>query len=411
MELIRTGYKRTEVGVIPEDWELLELREIVNFKTGPFGSMLHKADYVDDGVPVINPMQIIDGRIIPTKGMMIPEDVAKRLRDFRISSGQVIIGRRGELGRSAYIKDEQEGWLCGTGSMVLSPKKTVSIEFVQRQIMSPKVIRALTSGSVGTTMQSLNQASLGAIPIPLPPTKVEQNAIATALGDADALITGLETLIAKKRALKEGTMQERLKPNDTWAETTLGELGPFLKGKGVNRSQAKSGDLPCIRYGEIYTQHDDFVREFHSWISREVADTALLLKKGDILFAGSGETKAEIGKAVAFLYEEEAYAGGDIVVLRPHDVDSLFLGYYLNTPGINSQKASRGQGDAVVHIHASALASITLLLPSPKEQSAIAAILSDMDSEIATLETKLQKARAIKAGMMAELLTGNIRLI
>ena len=153
------------------------------------------------------------------------------------------------------------------------------------------------------------------------------------------------------------------------------------------------------------------MRSFNSWISREVAETATPLRRGDIVFAGSGETKEEIGKCVALVDDVEAYAGGDIVILRPNGANSLFLGYLLNTPTVASQKASRGQGDAVVHISASALASINLSLPSQAEQTAIAAVLSDMDAELAALEARRDKTRALKQGMMQELLTGRTRLV
>jgi type I restriction enzyme S subunit len=99
------------------------------------------------------------------------------------------------------------------------------------------------------------------------------------------------------------------------------------------------------------------------------------------------------------------------VILRAPDHDPLFLGYYLNTEPIRRQKASKGQGDAVVHISASAMSSIRGVFPKLHEQAAIAAVLSDMDAEIAELEAKLAKARSIKQGMMQELLTGRIRLI
>ena len=107
----------------------------------------------------------------------------------------------------------------------------------------------------------------------------------------------------------------------------------------------------------------------------------------------------------------EAYAGGDIVILRPEHGDSLFLGYYLNTEPINRQKASKGQGDAVVHISSSALADVYVAVPTVPEQTAIAAILSDMDAEIAALEQRRDKTRAIKQGMMQQLLAGRVRLL
>jgi type I restriction enzyme S subunit len=196
-----------------------------------------------------------------------------------------------------------------------------------------------------------------------------------------------------------------------WEVKRLGDLGAFLKGSGVRKEEARSGELPCIRYGEIYTHHDDYIRSFNSWISRDVAATATLLRRGDILFAGSGETKEDIGKCVAFVDDGETYAGGDIVILRPTGVDSFFLGYLLNMPSVASQKASRGQGDAVVHISASALTSINLSLPDPAEQTDIAAVLGEMDSELAVLEQRLAKTRALKQGMSQELLTGKTRLV
>lgn len=270
----------------------------------------------------------------------------------------------------------------------------------------------------GSALQEIPIAALRSFKIALPPTKAEQEAIAEVLSDTDGLIESLEQLVAKKRHLKQGAMQELLTgkkrlPGFTgeWEVKRLGELGNFLKGSGVRKDESLSGDLPCIRYGEIYTKHCDYIKIFYSWISPEVAATAKRLKQGDILFAGSGETKEEIGKCVAFVDDLEAYAGGDIVILRSENSCPTFLGYYLNTAPINQQKASRGQGDAVVHIGSTALSSIEIQIPKFDEQTAIAAILSDMDSEIAILETKLAKTRQLKQGMMHNLLTGRIRLI
>ena len=107
----------------------------------------------------------------------------------------------------------------------------------------------------------------------------------------------------------------------------------------------------------------------------------------------------------------EAYAGGDIVIFRPNNANSLFLGCYLNTESVNRQKASRGQGDAVVHIGSNALADIDLIIPPVEEQAVIAAVLFDMDAEIDVLETKLAKVQKIKVCMMYNLLTGKIRLV
>lgn len=199
-------------------------------------------------------------------------------------------------------------------------------------------------------------------------------------------------------------------PED-WNVVPLGSLGNFSKGQGIRKDEASSGDIPCIRYGELYTHHNDIVRVFNSRISAAVARSSKRLKQGDLLFAGSGETKEEIGKCVAFVGDGEAYAGGDIVILSPNKGVPTFFGYLFNAPVIARQKASKGQGDAVVHISANALSSINVPLPPTKaEQEAIAEALSDADTLIESLSLLLAKKRHLKQGAMQELLTGKKRL-
>ncbi|MGI6354638.1 MAG: hypothetical protein GX937_04645 [Lentisphaerae bacterium] len=196
-----------------------------------------------------------------------------------------------------------------------------------------------------------------------------------------------------------------------WDVKTLNELGTFMKGKGIKRDDVTDDGFACIRYGEIYTRYNDYVYSFASRIPESVAQTAQPLKAGDLLFAGSGETAEEIGKCVAYLGEEEAYAGGDIVILRPVGQNSLYLGHLLNHAVVAEQKARYGQGDAVVHISARNLAIIRLPLPpTTYEQGAIAEVLSDMDGLIAALEKLIAKKQAIKQATMQQLLTGKTRL-
>jgi len=196
-----------------------------------------------------------------------------------------------------------------------------------------------------------------------------------------------------------------------WEVKQLSTIGKFTKGQGIRKEEATIGEIPCIRYGELYTSHNDYIKEYFSFISKETAKTARRLKPGDILFAGSGETKEEIGKCAAFIDNIEAYAGGDIVILSPVDVSPVFLGYLLNAQKIQKQKASKGQGDAIVHISANQLGSIQIPLPPTKsEQTAIATALSDTDALIENLEKLIAKKRNIKQGVMQELLTGRKRL-
>ena len=192
-------------------------------------------------------------------------------------------------------------------------------------------------------------------------------------------------------------------PND-WEIKQLGVIGNFSKGKGVKKDESRTGKLPCVRYGEIYTLHHYYIKEFNSYISEEVAQSSQKIINGDILFAGSGETKEEIGKCVSYINEKEAYAGGDIVIFRPNRTNSLFLSYLLNTPLLQKQKSSMGQGDAVVHIHATHLEKLVVPLPPLPEQQAIAEVLSDTDNLIQSLEKQIAKKKLIKKGVMQELL-------
>ena len=209
----------------------------------------------------------------------------------------------------------------------------------------------------------------------------------------------MERVVEKYKQTEVGLI-----PSD-WVVKTLDELGKFSKGSGVRKDEALSGDIPCVRYGELYTRHSDYIKQFYSFISKNISEKAKKLKLGDILFAGSGETKAEIGKSVAFINEFEAYAGGDIVILSPNNVVPLYLGYLLNAPLIQKQKASKGQGDAVVHISSNQLSSVKIPLPPTlNEQTAIATALSDADTLLSSLENLIEKKRNIKQGAMQKLL-------
>lgn len=197
-----------------------------------------------------------------------------------------------------------------------------------------------------------------------------------------------------------------------WNEYQLNQLGTFLKGAGISRMESNTGRIPAVRYGELYTKHKNYVVNYVSHISKEVASKAKQIYAGDILFAGSGETKEDIGKCAAIIDKQTAYAGGDILIFRPtEELNPVFMGTLLNTADICKQRAEKGQGDAVVHIHADDLGGITVIIPEIEEQNAVAEILLKMDQENDTLEQKLSKYRKIKQGMMQQLLTGKIRLV
>ena len=201
-----------------------------------------------------------------------------------------------------------------------------------------------------------------------------------------------------------------LLPED-WKVVRLEDVGSFSKGAGISRSEASSGRIPAVRYGEIYTDHDNYIKRFRSFISSEIAKQSRRMKKGCLLFAASGETKEDIGKAVAFIDDFEAYAGGDLIILNPKgDIVSLYLGYTLNSPVTVRQRAMQAQGDSVVHITTGAIQNIAIPLPPKPEQERIAAALTSIDSLIDNLERTIQKKKHIREGAMEELLSGKRRL-
>jgi len=322
----------------------------------------------------------------------------------------VVTGRYGTIGEVFFL--EEDFWPLNTTLYIRDFKGNdpLYISYLLRTV-------DFHSHSGKSGVPGVNRNDLHGLDIRLPRPH-EQRAIAGALSDMDALINGLDQLIAKKRDLKQAAMQQLLTGqrrlpgfSGAWETKRLGDLGIFFKGKGIKKDKAQSEGIPCIRYGEIYTRYNDYARLLSTFISSEVASQSQKIYKGDLAFAGSGETSEEIGKCVAYLGDGEAYAGGDTVILRPDSQNSMFLGFYLNTPIIATQKSRLGQGDAVVHISASHLAQIKIYLPEKPEQDAIAAVLSDMDAELSALELRRDKTRALKQGMMQELLTGRIRLV
>ena len=299
----------------------------------------------------------------------------------------------------------------------LHPELDVDPRFLAYWFRGSGGRRLLYALAQGAIRYNLSKTQFKSLRMVLPGSR-EQRAIVAALLDADETIAALKRLVGKKRSVKRGAMQllltgrARLPGFDgEWSVHTLGALGTLMKGRGIRRDDVRGQGVPCIRYGELYTRYSDYVAQPTSRVDPAVASTALPIVPGDLLFAASGETAAEIGTCVAYTGTERAVAGGDIVVLRTRgEHDPVFLASLLNSPKAQEQKARLGQGDAVVHISSSALGSIEVELPAQQEQEAIARVIIDMDAEIEALEARLAKARDIKQGMMQELLTGGRRL-
>ena len=164
---------------IPESWEWVRLSDLMTtISTGPFGSMLHKADYIENGIPLVNPANIVGGRIIPSQKMMVSEETRERLAGYILHEGMIVMGRRGEMGRCAVVSREEDGWLCGTGSFFLEPDKNIFVEYISRLFSTPYAKLYLGGESVGTTMSNLNHTILRNMLIPLPPLAEQKRIVA-----------------------------------------------------------------------------------------------------------------------------------------------------------------------------------------------------------------------------------------
>ena len=182
--------------------------------TGPFGTSLHQSDYVEKGVPVVNPQNIIEGSISTNGIKMVSPTTRNRLNEFTVFEGDIIIGRRGEMGRCSVVSSEMNGWLCGTGCFVIRLRAEFIPRFVLFQISSPKVKTYLEEQAVGVTMKNLNQGILSSIHIAFPPIET-QRAIVAEIEAERALVSANSDLIARM----EKKIQSAL--SRVWGEISL----------------------------------------------------------------------------------------------------------------------------------------------------------------------------------------------
>ncbi len=182
---------------IQPDWPMVLLGNVCEtFITGPFGSTLHQSDYVENGTPVINPQNIIDGTIVKDVRKSVSSETLARLKEFTVRENDIVIGRRGEMGRCAVVPAEMSGWLCGSGSFVIRLKPECHPRFVHLQISSPQAKAFLEAHAVGVTLKNLNQDIVSALEIPLPPLATQQ-AIVAEIEAEQALVAANRELIAR----------------------------------------------------------------------------------------------------------------------------------------------------------------------------------------------------------------------
>ena len=392
MEL-RPGYKQTEVGVIPEDWSL---KQITDFATTVASGKSHVISEFGD-YPVFGSTGII--------GSCFKSDH---------SGTAVLIARVGANAGKLTVVSGEYGVTDNT--IIVRIDESLDHGFFWRQLES----RRLNSMVFGSGQPLITGTQIKSIRLPIPPTKAEQEAIAGALSDADALIESLEQLLAKKRQIKQGAMQELLTGKKRlpgfigrWTVKPLGNVVAHCSSGATpyrGRPEYYKGNVKWISSGELnYNVIEDTIEH----ISQEaVKQTNLKIHPaGTFLMAITG-LEAEGTRGACGIVGSPAATNQSCMAIYPsEDLSTAFLYHYY---------VLRGKALALEYCQGTKQQSYTAKLvrllpitipPTVEEQIAIATVLSDMDCEIQSVETRLAKARQLKQGMMQELLTGRIRLV
>jgi type I restriction enzyme S subunit len=396
MEVIKKGYQQTEIGVIPKDWKVVEIKDICDVDADNLTSST-SPNYEFNYISLENVNQ---GALKETTEMLF-KDAPSRARR-KIKKGDVLIATvRPNLKSHLLIKKDIENWICSTGFAVLSNKETlVNSEFIFNHFFSNIINNQIDNLISGSNYPAISNKDVKSLKIPLPPLP-EQKAIAEVLSDMDNLITALERQIEKKRLVKQGAMQRLLTAGLDWEVKTLGEVGSFYNGKGHEQFIDKNGEYIVV--------NSKFISK-EGRIYKSSNKNLFPLQKGDVTMVMSDIPN---GKALAKCYiipcDNKYTLNQRICAIRTDIVDNVFLALILNR---NDYYLSFDSGTGQTNLKKDDVLNCPLLLPRTKpEQTRIAMILSDMDGAIAGLEKQLEKYRAMKVGLMQELLSGRKRLV
>lgn len=420
---VKQGYKQTEVGEIPEEWTVQQIGELKPFVTS--GSRGWAEFYSDRGDLFIRITNLVRSSIYLDLKNSRFVDLLKNASEAartQVQTGDILISITADIGIIGYVSEmvpkpayiNQHIALMRLDSSQTNPKY---VSYFLASERPQKNFRAFTDSGAKAGM---NLATVQSILVALPPTLAEQTAIAEALSDADALIDALTQLIAKKRLIKQGAMQALLSPKEGWRPTTLGNVadpgsqwsftgGPFgsnLKSSDYTKEGVRIIQLQNIGDGE-------FKDNYEVYTSPEKANELLScnIYPGEIILSKMGDP---VARACIIPANHERYlmcSDGIRLAVDKKRFNTYFVYAVINAPEFRGKAENAGTGSTRKRIGLTDLRNLEILYPPLAEQTAIAAILSDMDAELAALAQKLAKARHIKQGMMQELLTGRIRLI
>ena len=415
-----TGYKRTEVGTIPHDWHVVPLWSTAKRITRgasprPIGSPLWFDDRSSIGWVRISDV---------TRSRRYLEETTQRLSDAGIRSSR-FVGRGGlimsicaTVGRPIETRVDS----CIHDGFVVFEEPTIDQSFLYHVLASLEPTWS-RRGQTGSQM-NLNTGLIKGRLVVIPSTTSEQRVIAAALDDVDALLDGLDRIIAKKRDLKQAVMQQLLTGQTRlpgfrgeWRETRLGDYVTFLRN-GVN-SRAEllpAGRVKYIHYGDVHACKDVYLSTVSLPCLPDAKAASLdRLQDGDLIFADASEDVGGVSKSVEVreVGSTEVVSGLHTIAAR-FDKDVLadgFKGFLQFSPPFVTHLRRLAAGTKVYATNRAHIAGVEMPLPPVREQVAIATDLSDMDAEIAALENRRDKTHDLKQAMMQVLLTGKTRLV
>ena len=401
------GYKRTEVGVVPEDWKVKSLADItvkIIDNRGNTPPLSRNSDVELIETASIS-FVIREPDYSKVSKYVSYETYNTWFRDHP-DPDDILVSTVGEYSGSTALFVQDRGTIAQNLIAVRIQNEFPNYIFYWTR--SSSFDRQLKQVMMNQAQPSLRVPWLMNFKIPLPPTKAEQEAIAMALSDTDALIESLEQLIAKKRHIKQGAMQELLCPKECWVRKSLGNIFQLTAGKPKSKYLTVGGKYIVMDMGSVSTDGRTIAAKLTN-LDEDVLELGdLVMPKDDI---GGGLI---IGK-VAYIDADDSYVLGDHVYrLRKlyEQVNTKFFYYLINSQYINNDLKKKVAGSAQLGLgRASVLEQVACYPEDIELQDEIAETLSDLDVQISVLETQLAKTRQLKQGMMHELLTGRIRLV
>ncbi|MGJ8638130.1 MAG: restriction endonuclease subunit S [Opitutaceae bacterium] len=406
------GYKQTEVGVIPEDWEEPKLGSVCKLING---RGFKPYEWKDAGLPIIR-IQNLNGS---DDFNYFDGHYAKKLE---IKPKQLLFAWSGSRGTSfgPHIWNGPLGLLNYHTWKVQVNQQVIDEEFflyALRQLT--KFIEDQAHGAAA--LVHVQKWEMETFKFPLPPTKAEQEAIAGALSDADAWIESLEQLIAKKRRIKEGASQALLTGNQRlpgftgdWEVKTLGEIGTFKNGLNKDSTAFGHGS-PFVNLMDVFGVNAISESTHLGLVASTKPDREIYnLRRGDVMFIRSSVKPSGVGLTAVIQNDliDTVYSGFLIRFRDNESMDLNYKRYCFYEESFRKEIIAASSSSANTNINQNNLRLMSIQLPPTKaEQTAIAEILSEMDAELDALAGKLSKARQIKQGMMQELLTGKTRLV